>query len=180
MPMSFGIANNVRSKVRVCTPELFHRAIESQVVAEVCAQIKDALEKVRENFLRYDDVMSNPQLLVGDWESTSNFSVEVNGVETGEHVKLTMTFNSPSEGIMRYHYLDGENIGDICTANIKVEFTNAEITIRDLANPTNETGRRFVRSIYHCTPDPNGFLRASQETEGKTDLLKFNLRKITE
>ena len=143
-------------------------------------QIKDALEKVRENFLRYDDVMSNPQLLVGDWESTSNFSVEVNGVETGEHVKLTMTFNSPSEGIMRYHYLDGENIGDICTANIKVEFTNAEITIRDLANPTNETGRRFVRSIYHCTPDPNGFLRASQETEGKTDLLKFNLRKITE
>ena len=46
--MSFGIANNVRSKeVRTCTPELFHRALESRVVAEMCAQIKDALEAVR-------------------------------------------------------------------------------------------------------------------------------------
>ena len=42
--MSFGIAYNVKSKVRVCSPELFHRAIDSQVVADVCAQIKDALE----------------------------------------------------------------------------------------------------------------------------------------
>ena len=39
--MSFGIANNVRSKeVRTCTPELFHRALESRVVAEMCAKIK--------------------------------------------------------------------------------------------------------------------------------------------
>lgn len=46
--MSFGIANNVWSKeVRTCTPELFHRALESRVVAEMCAQIKDALEAVR-------------------------------------------------------------------------------------------------------------------------------------
>ncbi len=53
--MSFGIANNVRSKVRVCTPELFHRAIESQVVAEVCAQIKDALEAVRRGEMSPED-----------------------------------------------------------------------------------------------------------------------------
>ena len=46
--MSFGIANNVKSRVvRECTPELFHRVLDSQVVAEVCAQIKDALEAVR-------------------------------------------------------------------------------------------------------------------------------------
>ena len=53
--MSFGIANNVKSKVRVCTPELFHRAIESQVVAEVCAQIKDALEAVRRGEMSPED-----------------------------------------------------------------------------------------------------------------------------
>ena len=53
--MSFGIANNVRSKVRVCTPELFHQAIESQVVAEVCAQIKDALEAVRRGEMSPED-----------------------------------------------------------------------------------------------------------------------------
>lgn len=143
-------------------------------------QIKDALEKVREDFLKYEDVMSNPQLLVGKWESTSNFNVLRDGIKTGEHVKLTMIFKSPSEGILQYQYLDGENMGDICTANIKVDFSDSEITIRDLSNPTSESGRRFVRSIYHCTPDDNGFLRASQESEGDTDLLKFNLRKIKE
>ncbi|MBQ8875619.1 MAG: VirE protein [Bacteroides sp.] len=53
--MSFGIGNNVRSKVRECTPELFHRALESQVVADVCAQIKDALEAVRQGEMSPED-----------------------------------------------------------------------------------------------------------------------------
>ena len=53
--MSFGIGNNVRSKVRECTPELFHRALESQVVADVCAQIKDALEAVRRGEMSPED-----------------------------------------------------------------------------------------------------------------------------
>ena len=53
--MSFGIAYNVKSKVRVCTPELFHRAIDSQVVAEVCAQIKDALEAVQRGEMSAED-----------------------------------------------------------------------------------------------------------------------------
>ena len=53
--MSFGIAYNIKSKVRVCSPELFHRAIDSQVVAEVCAQIKDALEAVRRGEMSAED-----------------------------------------------------------------------------------------------------------------------------
>ena len=53
--MSFGIGNNVRSKVRECTPELFNRALESQVVADVCAQIKDALEAVRRGEMSPED-----------------------------------------------------------------------------------------------------------------------------
>ena len=53
--MSFGIGNNVRSKVRVCTPELFNRALESRVVADVCAQIKDALEAVRRGEMSPED-----------------------------------------------------------------------------------------------------------------------------
>jgi len=141
-------------------------------------QIKDALDKVREEFLRFDDVMSNPELLVGNWESTTNFEVLNNNIKTGEHVKLTMTFDSPSAGIMSYHYLDGEKIGEVCYAQTKVTFSQNEITIKDLGNPISNTGNKFVRSIFHCTPDENGFLRASQETEGRTDMLKFNLRKI--
>ena len=54
--MSFGIANNVKSRVvRTCTPEDFHRALDSKVVADVCAQIKDALEAVRRGEMSPED-----------------------------------------------------------------------------------------------------------------------------
>ena len=44
--MKFGISNNVRSRVvRECTPELFHQAMRSELVAEVCAEIADGKEK---------------------------------------------------------------------------------------------------------------------------------------
>ena len=45
--MSFGIANNVRSEVRVCTPELLEQALDSPIVARTCGEIEDALENCR-------------------------------------------------------------------------------------------------------------------------------------
>ena len=45
--MSFGIANNVRSEVRECTPDLLNQALDSPHVASICAEIEDALEKCR-------------------------------------------------------------------------------------------------------------------------------------
>ena len=45
--MSFGIANNVKAKVRVCTPDLLNQAFDSEQVARTCAEIEDALEKCR-------------------------------------------------------------------------------------------------------------------------------------
>ena len=47
--MKFGIGNNVKSRVvRTCTPTLFHQAVDSRKVAQVCAEIADA----REMYLR--------------------------------------------------------------------------------------------------------------------------------
>ena len=45
--MSFGIANNVKSEVRECTPDLFNRALDNPQVARTCAEIEDALEACR-------------------------------------------------------------------------------------------------------------------------------------
>ena len=53
--MSFGIANNVRSEVRVCTPELLEQALDSPIVAHTCAEIEDALEKCRRGELNKED-----------------------------------------------------------------------------------------------------------------------------
>ena len=53
--MSFGIANNIRSEVRECTPELLAQALESPQVARTCAEIEDALEKFRRGELLQDE-----------------------------------------------------------------------------------------------------------------------------
>ncbi|MEE1146262.1 MAG: BT4734/BF3469 family protein, partial [Bacteroidaceae bacterium] len=43
----FGIAKDIRSEVRECTPDLLNAALDSAHVARVCAEIEDALEKCR-------------------------------------------------------------------------------------------------------------------------------------
>ena len=46
--MSFGISNSVKSQqVRECTAEMLREAIDSPLVAQVCAEIKDAWEQVK-------------------------------------------------------------------------------------------------------------------------------------
>ena len=58
--MSFGISNNVRSReVRICTRELFLKAVRSDYVARVCAGIADAWEQWKRGELareEYDTV----------------------------------------------------------------------------------------------------------------------------
>ena len=43
----FGIAKDIRSEVRECTPHLLNAALDSVQVAQTCAEIEDALEKCR-------------------------------------------------------------------------------------------------------------------------------------
>ena len=53
--MSLGIAKDIRSEVRVCTPDLLNAALDSPHVARICAEIEDALEKCRRGELTKDE-----------------------------------------------------------------------------------------------------------------------------
>ncbi len=53
--MSFGIALSVRSRVRECTPALFSQVVDSEQTARVCAEIEDALEKVKRGEMSRED-----------------------------------------------------------------------------------------------------------------------------
>ena len=53
--MKFGIANNIRSEVRECTPDLLTQAFDSPQVAKTCAEIEDALEKFRRGEITMDE-----------------------------------------------------------------------------------------------------------------------------
>ena len=51
----FGIAKDIRSEVRVCTPELLNQTLNSTHVARTCAEIEDALEKCRRGEITKED-----------------------------------------------------------------------------------------------------------------------------
>lgn len=54
--MSFGISNNVKSRVvRTCTTKLFRGAVDSPQVAGICAEIEDALEATRRGEMSKED-----------------------------------------------------------------------------------------------------------------------------
>ena len=53
--MSFGIAHSVKSEVRVCTPALLSATLDAPNVAQVCAEIEDALEKCRRGEMACED-----------------------------------------------------------------------------------------------------------------------------
>ena len=53
--MAFGIANNVKSRVRECTPELFHQVLRSERTAKICAEIQDALEQEKRGEMSRED-----------------------------------------------------------------------------------------------------------------------------
>ena len=53
--MKFGIAKDIRSEVRECTPDLLNQALDSPQVARTCSEIEDALEKFRRGELSQDE-----------------------------------------------------------------------------------------------------------------------------
>ena len=58
----FGIAKDIRSEVRVCTPDLLNQALNSTHVARTCAEIEDALEKCRRSEItkeEYETIKAN-------------------------------------------------------------------------------------------------------------------------
>ena len=60
--MSFGIAKNIKSEVRVCTPDLLKQTLDSPQVARICAEIEDALEKHRRGEItkeEYEKIKTN-------------------------------------------------------------------------------------------------------------------------
>ena len=53
--MSFGYSHSFRGRVQKCTPQLFYQALDNKNTALICAEIEDALEKVKRGEMRRED-----------------------------------------------------------------------------------------------------------------------------
>ena len=137
-------------------------------------QIKDALTAVREGFLNYDDVIKNPDSVVGLWKSTTPLYNRYSRAP----LIVYMQFFSSREGRLIVHEND---TGNDFTAPLTLSVTSSGIDIRQLSEAVNPVLREhYIRYFYMCSPDANRSVtcHASPREDGFYDNVIFNLRKI--
>ena len=137
-------------------------------------QIKDALTAVRDGFLNYDDVLENPESIVGLWKSTTPLF----NTHSNAPIILYLKFFSSKEGQVIIHENDS---GNDFTAPLSVSVSSSGIVIKQLSPATNPTvPPGYVRYYYHCSPDDDRSVQctASPQENVSAGNVSFNLRKI--
>ena len=136
-------------------------------------QIKDALTAVRDGFLNFDDVLKDPDSIVGLWKSTTPLF----NLQSRAPIILYMQFTSAREGRLIIHENDS---GHEFTAPLTVSVSASGIDIQQLSpasNPLVTPG--YIRYFYQCSPDDNrSVVCLASPQEGNSFNVRFNLRKI--
>lgn len=140
-------------------------------------QIRDALDRIMEDFMRFEDVMHDHSKIIGQWQSTELLLTTQNGQETGEKATITLIFPDEDSGRIEIEYKVGERTGEICCADISVEYSDENIVIRESDYPTSPQGSRFMMAVLTCIPDEQGLLKVFYKHEDDT-ITEFYLRKI--
>lgn len=145
-------------------------------------QIRAALDKVREGFMRFDDVMRDHNLLLGKWITTRQMRIVVKEgesvVPTGEMSYSYFTFNTTSSGIHEIEIISGERTGQVWKSDVSVYFTRDRIDMRDRLAPISDDGSKMAANVYQCHPDSTGLLYVHRPSNGVFDETYFYLRKI--
>lgn len=151
-------------------------------------QIRSALDMINGDFMRFEDVISNPESIIGKWKATQHLSVlnsyideETNQKKrenTGEDIDIYLTFSSTFHGKKEMIFVSGTRMGEICVSDINVVFEDNRIIIKDIDVPKSNEGSSFVISTYYCVPDEHGLLKVTNSQEGVDEDIYFNLKKI--
>ena len=162
--MAFGIALSVRSRVRTCTPALFDQVVDGEQTARVCAEIKDALEKVKRGEMCREDFETfkaeqKKRLAIFTPHATFPKGRRVNedAVPSGlsmydvDHISLTPGPSIPSEARPPVAFPRGER----SIYQRLVEHTLAKEPITDEGMIAEL--KRLGICLVHVTPSTEGF-----------------------
>lgn len=146
-------------------------------------QIRAALDKVREDFMRFDDVMRDHDLLLGKWMTTQQMrivTIQPDGsiVPTGEMSYSYFTFNTTSSGVHEIEIVSGERTGSVWKADVRVTFGQNRIDLRDLFAPVTSDGTTMTRNSYQCQPDSTGLLFVHRLSTAYFNEINFYLRRV--
>lgn len=138
-------------------------------------QIKDALLRVQDNFVRMDDLLKNHNRLIGLWQSTELLTVVVKDIPTGEMARKYFEFRNPGSGRSIIY-----ETGSKCdyTAGVNVSWAKDGFSLETGEYVSSSSPNGYAATAVQCRPDENGLLQCietSVETGAKS---KYYLKKV--
>lgn len=139
-------------------------------------QIKDALDAATNGEkVKFDDLMKNPELLVGKWKSTGiqNIVSELTG-EMQDEIWVYFTFTTPYQGFVEFRTIESRKT---YKANVTVDWRSNEIFIDQQGPAVTPDQDKVNEDDYICTPNSNGLLSMNVVRNGR-HRHNFELEKV--
>lgn len=137
-------------------------------------QVRDALKRVQDSFMNYDEVMGDHSKILGWWESADLLTAtDINTGQFRDKVRLYMNFTSLSEGAIVFKE---SSSGKKYTAPLKLSFNSDAINVEQTASAVSEGEQKsYVIHIYEGRPDNNRYALFGRVNEPSET---FYLRKV--
>lgn len=139
-------------------------------------QIKDALTKVQNNFVKLDDLLKDHNKLVGLWQSTELLTAYDQNGPTGELVRKYFEFPNPDSGTSII-YETGSKLD--YNSNVSVTWSENGLGWETGEHSSSASPTHYVAVSIQCKPDKNGLLQCIQTSaEYGTSKKPYFLKKV--
>lgn len=138
-------------------------------------QIKDALNMVGGEKMKFDDVMKDHNAILGRWKSTSVLPlVEMDNGKKIDELWLYLTFKTTDSGNSDYYLISSSNKYST-TFNVKWNTSFFEVTELTDASRANDQ-MKINKAKFVCKPDNNGYIQVEGTSIGTN--INFYLEKV--
>ena len=133
-------------------------------------QVADALKYIKGQMMDFEDIIDNPENIVGLWRSTDMLTNSSNN----NPLTLYFEFTSSKSGLFKIVEKSYNGTEQTYTAKLVVDI-DGNIVIRQLNNAGT-----YIRYVFECSPDSDGLMQvvATPEQSSSYRGVKFNLKKI--
>lgn len=141
-------------------------------------QIKDALEKVKDNFVSMSDLQNDHSQFIGLWQSTQMlYRIDENGQNTNQEIRLYFNITSEDAGEVIYYeagYTKKDFVGPLA-----VHWQPEQIVLESTDKATCDTeNRNYTAATFYCIPNSEGLLQCQHSTATQSSSSAYFLRKV--
>ena len=138
-------------------------------------QIRDALLKVKKQFVSFEDILKDKKSLLGLWQSTELLDVFAEGKANGK-ARLYLDIQTPQTGAVYYKKTSNKEY----QGKIYIKWFDDHIQIDQPDNATTQESKDdfFVPVVFTLAPDKNGLLKCSSRSSISQTTKPYYLKKV--